>query len=132
MKLSPHFTLQEMTATSYPQLQDSPTLEVIVNLTFLCCMVLEPLRERWGQPLLINSGYRSAKLNAHVGGVSNSYHLKGLAADIRCSCAEEAIAMRNHCRGLANVDLALVERKNGSFWLHVQTTKEKPPRRLLK
>lgn len=132
MKLSPHFTLREMTATSYPQLQDTPSVENVVNMTYLCCMVLEPLRERWGKPLCVNSGYRSAKLNAKVGGVANSYHVLGLAADLRCSSLDDAQRLRELCRSLAKVDLALVERKNGSVWLHVQTVIKREPRRLLK
>lgn len=44
--------------------------------------VLQPLRDAWGKPLHINSGYRCEKLNAAVGGVPASQHVKGEAADI--------------------------------------------------
>ncbi len=44
--------------------------------------VLQPLRDAWGKPLHINSGYRCEKLNAAVGGVPTSQHVKGEAADI--------------------------------------------------
>lgn len=49
--------------------------------------VLQPLRTAWGRPLTVNSGYRCPELNAdpEVGGVPTSQHLKGEAADIRCS-----------------------------------------------
>ena len=43
------------------------------------------LRTNCGKPLHINSGYRCAKHNMRVGGVKNSYHTKGLAADLSCS-----------------------------------------------
>lgn len=47
--------------------------------------VLQPLRDVWGKPLTINSGYRCPKLNAAVGGVAKSQHTKGEAADIKAS-----------------------------------------------
>ncbi len=56
MKLSPNFTLQELMATSHGKLQDMPTGEVILNLTFLCARVLQPLRDAIGRPVYINSG----------------------------------------------------------------------------
>lgn len=47
--------------------------------------VLQPLRDAWGQPLHVNSGYRCPALNFRVGGVGSSQHVKGEAADIACS-----------------------------------------------
>lgn len=44
--------------------------------------VLQPLRDAWGKPLAINSGYRCKELNAAVGGVPTSQHTKGEAADV--------------------------------------------------
>ena len=45
--------------------------------------VLQPLRDAWGAPLHVNSGYRCPKLNAAVGGAATSQHTKGEAADIK-------------------------------------------------
>jgi len=73
-----------MVATSHRKLQDTPTLEVVQNLQKLCVLVLQPLRDTIGAPVYINSGYRSKRLNARVGGVPNSRHLQGKAADIHC------------------------------------------------
>ena len=84
MKLSKNFTLEEMVATSHKGLQDIPALEVVQNLQKLCVLVLQPLRDTIGSPVYINSGYRSKRLNARVGGVPNSRHLQGRAADIHC------------------------------------------------
>ena len=53
------------------------TLERLVN------RVLDPLREAWGSPIIVTSGYRCPELNARVGGARTSYHLRGMAADIR-------------------------------------------------
>ena len=46
---------------------------------------LNQIREKFGKSIIVNSGYRSVEHNAAVGGVPNSYHTKGLAADIRPS-----------------------------------------------
>ena len=79
---------------SYAEFEASPTAKAkgIVNVisTFeirdavreLTLTVLQPLRDAWGEPLHINSGYRCPKLNAAVGGAPTSQHTKGEAADI--------------------------------------------------
>ena len=54
------------------------------NLMALVENVLEPAREKLGGPIIVNSGYRCVRHNRHVGGVANSQHLCGEAADIRC------------------------------------------------
>ena len=52
------------------------------NIKALVEDVLQPLRDAWGGPLFINSGYRSPELNKAVGGVATSQHCKGQAADV--------------------------------------------------
>lgn len=59
--------------------------EVRDNIVALVENILQPLRDAWGQPLFINSGYRCPELNAKVGGVATSQHTKGQAADVGCS-----------------------------------------------
>ena len=54
------------------------------NTVALVHEVLDPARERLGKPIIVNSGYRCAKHNREVGGATNSQHMKGEAADIRC------------------------------------------------
>ena len=129
MKLSPHFTLAEMTTTNHPDLQDNPSVEIIINLVYLCAVVLEPLRKMLGHAVHINSGYRSARLNKAVGGVPNSYHLTGRAADIFCKNLGEARLILTCLREIHQVDLAMIEKKRG-FWVHVQTSDT--PRHIIK
>lgn len=57
---------------------------VLENIDALVTEVLDPARQRLGGPVLVNSGYRCPKHNAEVGGVPNSQHMRGEAADIRC------------------------------------------------
>ena len=81
INLSLHFTLEEFLNTKkYPC--NKPTTQDVVNMTYGCLMLLEPARTAVG-PIIINSGYRNADVNALVGGVKNSQHLLGQAADIR-------------------------------------------------
>ena len=57
--------------------------EVKANIKALVDNVLDPLREAYGKPINVNSGFRCEKHNKEVGGVPNSQHVKGEAADIR-------------------------------------------------
>lgn len=59
--------------------------EVRDNIKALVEDVLQPLRDAWGGPLFINSGYRCLELNKAVGGVPTSQHVLGMAADVACS-----------------------------------------------
>ena len=80
-KLSPHFTLEEMLNTrKYPY--NKPTLQHVVNMAYGCQQLLEEARQEVG-PIIVNSGYRNEDVNRLVGGVRNSQHLLGQAADIR-------------------------------------------------
>lgn len=59
--------------------------EVRDNVKALVDYLLQPLRDAWGGPLFINSGYRSKEVNRAVGGVETSQHCKGQAADVSCT-----------------------------------------------
>lgn len=86
MRLSEHFTLEELTRSDQAQrynIKNEPNKEQLVNLQFLALNVLEPLRKAWGAPIIVTSGFRCKKVNEIVGGAPNSQHLKGMAADIR-------------------------------------------------
>ena len=61
-KLSEHFTLGEMTVSNHKEVYNIPSHEAIANLTNLCKW-LEILRKTRGEPIVINSGYRSPQLN---------------------------------------------------------------------
>ena len=60
------------------------TFEVRDAIKALVDTVLQPLRDAWGKPMHINSGYRCPELNREVGGVPTSQHVKGEAADVAC------------------------------------------------
>ena len=84
-KLTTHFTLAEFTrsATALSKgIDNTPSNEAIANMRHLCEEVLEPLRDAFGEPVTVSSGYRSKTLNAAVGGSPTSQHMRGEAADI--------------------------------------------------
>ena len=81
-----YFTIRELTKSTTAikkGIDNTPTREVTSNLIYLVDNILDPLREAWGEPLIVTSGYRCPKLNKAVGGSATSQHVKGQAADIR-------------------------------------------------
>ena len=123
-KLSEHFTLGEMTKSgSHPEVYNIPTHEAIANLKRLCPW-LEALRERYGDPIVINSGYRSPQLNRKVGGVSTSNHLTGCAVDIRVYGKEQLLRYATILLDYADEthqdfdELLLEKGSHGKLWLH--------------
>jgi hypothetical protein len=85
MQVGKHFSLDEFTVSQEAArngIDNTPTKEVIEAIEALCTQILDPLREHFGKPLVISSGYRSPKVNKLVGGVASSQHVLGEAADI--------------------------------------------------
>lgn len=81
-----YFTFNELTASATAArrgIDNTPTAAAKANLTALVSNVLDPLREQFGAPIIVTSGYRCAKLNKAVGGAARSQHLTGQAADIK-------------------------------------------------
>lgn len=93
-----YFTLKEMTNSQTAELyhiDNTPTKEVVENLKKVM-YILDMVRVHMEKPIYINSGYRCKKLNEMVGGVSNSMHTKGLAADFRAESDIDVEIMYNY------------------------------------
>ncbi len=129
MKLSEHFTLGELTKTN-TGIDNVPNEEQVNNLKRLCSW-LERLRKKWNDyygegddPLIINSAFRSVAVNRKVGGATNSNHLSGCAADIRCVGVEQALRYATLLLDISDVDKEefdelLIERsRRGGYWIH--------------
>jgi hypothetical protein len=83
MKLSEHFTLEELTATSHRQFDNTPNASELANLVRLAAFLEEVKTALGGKPVMINSGFRSKAVNDSVGSKDTSQHRIGCAADIR-------------------------------------------------
>ena len=81
-----YFTIEELcqseTAEKY-KIDNTPSEEIKKNLETLVDCLLDPLREAWGSPIIINSGYRCPILNKAVGGSKTSSHMSGWSVDMR-------------------------------------------------
>ena len=128
---SEFFTLQELTKSSTASryhIDNSPAEDVVRNLQYGVDMVLDPLRRLYGKPIIITSGYRCTELNKKVGGVANSWHTQGNAADIHVSSLTDASKIFSNLQKIPSVDTALFEHSPSAQWLHVQWNMHKTPR----
>jgi hypothetical protein len=111
-----YFTLKELTATSTGKPNVPGTTEV-ENLTNLVDKLLDPVREQWGKPIRVNSGFRSISVNLAVGGATTSQHLKGEAADITTGNKEDNKKLFNIIAAGYTFD-QLIDESDYS-WVHV-------------
>ncbi len=123
VRLSPHFMLTEfLKLEKYPD--NIPTVQQISNLIYGCRNLLEPARQAISCPIIINSGFRNPRVNALVGGVKNSQHLLGQAADIRPKDPQQFQRLVNFLKAHALTDQLLT----GNGWLHISWCPFSPPR----
>jgi zinc D-Ala-D-Ala carboxypeptidase len=83
VKLSEHFTLAELTHTNHRTLDNTPNEGEIENLGRLALFLEQVKTQLGGRPVIVNSAFRSAAVNAAVGSSDKSQHRLGCAADIR-------------------------------------------------
>jgi hypothetical protein len=136
MKLSEHFTLEELTVSETAVrrgLDNTPDNDALYDLKRLA-EFLELVRTTLGKPIKVNSAYRSPAVNASVGGSKTSQHCKGQAADIRVV----GMNPRQVCQAIIAAKLPfdqLIQEfwnpKTGGGWTHVSIPpKDKPPRKM--
>lgn len=123
-KISKNFTLEELCASATAKakgIRNEPGQTDVVNLCALVHNVLQPLRNVMREPIKIGSGYRSLALNNAVGGMRNSQHMRGEAADL---CIDGDMTkgrkwfdwIRTHC----TFDQLIWEHNTkGTYWVHV-------------
>lgn len=123
MNITPNFTTYELIHSSTAnklKVSNEPGQRESINLVILCACILQPLRDKFG-PLSITSGYRCNAVNKAVGGVNNSYHKKGMAADIRIKDQKQGEEIGKYAAKLQYCDKAILETPaNKKPWLHVQ------------
>ena len=138
MRLSTNFSLAEMTKSQTATrkgIKNEPSTEHVENLIHLAETVLQPVREHFGKPVAISSGYRSPELCEAIGSSAKSQHAKGEAADFEI-------------HGVDNKELATWISKNTEFdqlilefyvpgdpnsgWVHCSAVKAGPRKQVLK
>lgn len=80
-----YFSIAELTKSdtaTKKKINNQPTKQIETNLNQLVDNILDPLREAYGEPIIVSSGYRCPELNKAVGGATSSQHTLGQAADI--------------------------------------------------
>lgn len=120
MKKIKYFSLSEFINSATAKrlnIDNTPSFDVVDNLNKLADY-LDGIREKLGKPILVNSGFRCPVLNKAVGGVANSQHIKGLAADLVCADMEKLLSVIRETGGF---DQLIKEHRKGSntYWLHV-------------
>lgn len=119
-----HFTIEELYASATAKakgIDNTPNIQQMINLVYLSAYVLEPLRMAMDEPIKIGSGFRCQKLNKAVGGVYNSQHLKGQAADL-CIDGDLEKGKRwfNYIKDHLPFDQLIWEHNaKGTYWVHV-------------
>ena len=144
-KLSEHFTLGELTKTSYDTLDKNiPSRVAIENLKRICEGWLEDLRYSYNAlygeggviPIVISSGYRSEEVNRLCGGAKGSNHLTGCAVDIRCYGPEHMIRMAGILLDIADgtkrdFDELILEKRGTTYWVHFAVRPKDNRRKIL-
>ena len=129
MRLTEHFTFDELTITSHDELLEAnrESAKAFMKQLKYLAGTLEEIREVLEVPLKVTSGFRSNSLNKLVGGSPTSGHAKGLCADIIpngidvVQAQKIIIANKDKCPSLKKCILEMV---NGKEWLHIETKTE--------
>lgn len=127
-----YFTIAELCKSSVAlqkKIDNTPNSEIVNNLTQLVNNILDPLREKYGKPITVNSGYRCAALNKATGGSKTSHHTLGLAADITAGSPSKNKILFKLIQELELPFDQLIDEKNYR-WIHVSFS-NKPRKQIL-
>ena len=121
------FSIEELTQSATAKrlgIDNTPSDKINKNLTLFINTVLDPIREDWGSPIIVSSGYRCPELNKAVGGANTSGHQYGYCADLQVKGGMKKIReladfifkwMKDHNM---KFDELLFEQSGGVTWLH--------------
>jgi zinc D-Ala-D-Ala carboxypeptidase len=130
MLITPNFTLEEMITSqiaSREGLDNTPSAEAMSNMRQLC-QALEQVRALFGRPVIVSSGYRSAAVNARVGGARNSQHTQGLAADFTIKEVSNREVVQRVSESTVAFDQLILEFDS---WVHLSVAVGAPRREVL-
>lgn len=136
MQLSKNFTLSELTRSQTASrlgINNVPNAQVIANLRILCENILQPVRDNYGLPVVVSSGYRSPELNRKIKGSRTSQHMTGHAVDFEVPTVEN-LQVANWIKSNLSFDQLILEFWTGgnSGWIHCSyVSPEKNKKQLL-
>lgn len=135
-----YFTIDEMCRSNTAKarkIDNTPNEEVKKNLQNLIEHILDPLREKYGKPIVVSSGYRSEKLNRAIGGSKTSQHCIGQAADIHATVNSrknnmEIFKLIKEC--IDDWDQLIYEHgdNTGPDWIHISYSSKHNRKQILK
>ena len=117
-----NFSFNELTKTDTSLKNVPDDMNILSNLCRLAAF-LQTIRNELHLPIIVNSAYRSPEVNAKVGGVSSSYHVRGLAADIRCSDMDKLLTVL-HSHLMELDQLCIYYNSTTQLWYHVGLPEE--------
>ena len=124
-KLTPHFSIDELTWTSVKKFQKKNS-QVELGKLYMLAGFAERIREIVGQPLIVSSGYRCPELNKYLGGVSTSQHCLCEALDIICKKMSVREMFDKINKSDLKYDQMIIEvNKSGDMWLHISIGSKK-------
>tara|TARA_B110000459_G_scaffold192023_1_gene228758 strand:+ start:548 stop:1009 length:462 start_codon:yes stop_codon:yes gene_type:complete len=131
-KISKYISYKEATHSNYAKengIVNKPKAEHIENMQVLAEKVFEPLREWVGNPIRVNSMFRSEKLNTALRGSHTSSHLQGKAMDITSIDGKTNLEMFHYIKDNLDFDQLIWEYGTEPKWLHVSYENEKDNRK---
>ena len=120
-----YFKFSELTASATAErlaIDNTPPRAAQQMLTVLVEQLLDPIRRRYGAPIIVTSGFRCPALNTAVGGVANSHHIIGCAADITTGSIERnrtLFALIIEMQAAHAIRFTQVIAEKGYRWLHI-------------
>ena len=137
MNLSNNFTLNELTKSQTATrkgIDNEPGTAEIENLIHLAKTILQPVREHFGKPVMISSGYRSPALCEAIGSSAKSQHAKGEAADFEIHGVDNkelANWIKENCEFDQLILEFYIDGDPNSGWVHCSVSKTAPRRERL-
>ena len=118
MNLSPHFTLEEFTQSQTAARKGISNVPppAVVEVLKLTALGLEGVRTLLGNPITVNSGYRSPELNKAIGGVGKSQHVTGEAVDFICPGFGAPVDV---CKAIVRSGLKFDQLIQEGTWTHI-------------
>lgn len=133
MRISKNFTYDEMVYSATAErlkLPNIPNDTEKAKLIKLVTEILQPIRDKWGSPIIVTSGYRSEVVNKAVGGVRNSQHRLGEAADVKIGSKAQNKALFNFIYDMVKkgeIQVGQLIDEYGYSWVHVSLPRQGKP-----